>query len=149
MQRNTVCFVVKFRPTIENKVEIRTHHLNHFQVSGVSSVFCNSHHVCCRCLCLLWFWWSLSRLQHQFQKRHFLTKSFRSISIHRISFCYIHIYLPLGVPLLVYRLPGSGLQLWARWIEQQRERPHLLLHPRGQEWRTATHNIWNRVSTCT
>lgn len=66
--------------------------MNHFQVSGVSNVFCNSHHICCRGFCLLWFWWSLSRLQHQFQRRHFLTKSFRSMSIQHITFCYIYLW---------------------------------------------------------
>lgn len=51
-----------------------------------------------------------------------------------------YFFSPLGEPLLVYWLSGSGLQLWVRWTEQ-RDRPHLLLHPRVQEWKTATHSM--------
>lgn len=45
-----------------------SHHLNHFQVSGISWVFSHRHDILSSCFCLLWLRSSLSILQHQIPK---------------------------------------------------------------------------------
>lgn len=114
-------------------MEFRTYHLNHFQVSGISRVFCNSLHVFCRSFCRWGFWCSLKQI---FEGRKLSAKNLLSISVQFFK----RIYSPLGEFLLVYRLFGSGLQLRVRWTERH-DCPHLLLHPRVQGWKTATHRM--------